>query len=283
MLFINTRPAERAISLQQLTSSELSHAPNKLQIISLPLLELVPTKLTDIERHNLDKLKTGYYQRLIVISPTAGQLGCQYLSQHSLQLTTDVTHIVNVDQIVSVGKATATTLMKYNLPSILPAVSSNEGMLEMDCLSGLDHRHSVMLWRGQGGRDLLINTLRQRGVTVDVVEWYQRQLPIQALPTYQQYLPIFTALNNRHNSAIAHVLISSRQIFLHWQTLVDSARQQSTSQAPTLKAPTLTDFHYLALGQRLATQLDKQHLSYQQLDNLQPKTIQQALLSADFT
>ncbi len=281
MLFINTRPVERANALNEgLRLMGLADT----EILSLPLLALTPVTLSEQQQVSIQRLLSAYYDVLVVVSPTAGRLGCQYLNKAIATYPQPNSSLSSCKQsvqaeVVSVGKATAKVLKQQGISTTIPNINSNEGMLALECMQKLSHRHKVMVWRGQGGRELLIDTLRQRGVQVDVIELYQRQLPPQTTDLYQQYLPKLISLKEvktaSSRSLIANVLISSGDSFQHWQTLVKQAQQHSL-HTPTPHVPTLADFHYLVLGQRLAKLIEQHQFSYQMLENLNAISVRQA-------
>ena len=91
MLLINTRPSERAAGLtQQLQAAQIS-------VLELPLLELHAQPYSDeLLRlyRQLDQAKI-----IVVVSPTAAQIGMQYLQQAEIILS----RLADV-QWVAVGK-----------------------------------------------------------------------------------------------------------------------------------------------------------------------------------
>ncbi|EXC74793.1 uroporphyrinogen-III synthase HemD family protein [Acinetobacter baumannii 1042969-1265] len=102
MLFINTRPDSRA--------AELTHAlQNKgFQVESLPLLELVAQPFSESLSQLYQQL-TGA-QAIVVVSPTAVDVGMQYLTQSGLKID-ELKHI----QWIAVGQATANRLHTMGL------------------------------------------------------------------------------------------------------------------------------------------------------------------------
>ncbi len=259
MIFINTRPVERGVAL----TNALQTSRNDIDVISLPLLETIPFPTQQINKnyfYNLSNPK-NFYNILIVVSPTSAKLGLQYLQQLQIKISGST-------KIIAVGDATAKILAEKNINVLTPKTSNNEGMLAMDCIQNLTQGDKVLIWRGQGGRKLLIETLEKKGVQVDILELYQRQLPKNTSLQYQQFLTKF----NQLKKPIASVLISSSESLQNWQNLV----QQANKNNP--KAPILSDFYYLALGERLANILENYQLNYSQLNDLQPKTILQKII-----
>lgn len=86
---------------------------------------------------------------------------------------------VNVD-IAAVGTATAHALEEKGLdPTLVPQRMDSEGLLQLPALQSV-HGKSVFILRGNGGRELLGEALRERGAEVRQVEVYRRQLPQRA-------------------------------------------------------------------------------------------------------
>ena len=80
-------------------------------------------------------------------------------------------------QVAAVGAATAKTLDEYGLePTLVPEQMDSEGLLAMPQLQDMAGK-KILIVRGNGGRELLRETLEQRGASVDYIEAYRRQVP----------------------------------------------------------------------------------------------------------
>lgn len=76
---------------------------------------------------------------------------------------------------LAVGEATAAVLREAHLPVVVPAQGFNsEAVLQLPCLSRLEDRR-VVVFRGDGGRELFAGALRDRGATVDYIAVYRRR------------------------------------------------------------------------------------------------------------
>ena len=81
-------------------------------------------------------------------------------------------------QVAAVGQGTAKLLRQLGRPAdIFPTHQYNSeallGMSELQFVSG----QQIVIFRGEGGRELLADTLRSRGATVEYIECYQRIRP----------------------------------------------------------------------------------------------------------
>jgi uroporphyrinogen-III synthase len=139
------------------------------EAVSFPLLEIKP--VTDQHRQaeirqqiqDLDQ-----YQILIFISSNAARHGLNWISRYWPQFPVGV-------EVVAVGPATASALAE--LPCQVQTSETgmlSEDILELPVLKAVAGK-KVALFRGEGGRELLADTLRDRGAQVDYVETYERQ------------------------------------------------------------------------------------------------------------
>jgi len=245
MLFINTRPDSRA--------AELTHAlQNKgVQVESLPLLELVAQPFSE-SLFQLYQQLTGA-QAIVVVSPTAVDVGMQYLAQSGLKID-ELKHI----QWIAVGQATANRLHDYGIEAHVPEVETSEGMLNLPLLHRMQKSGSVAFWRGEGGRQFMMETLQQQGIQILNFVLYRRQCPQASYSTFKHLTQ-----NSNYNLEKWLVLITSEASWKYWLELC-------------LKNNVQPDCVYLVLGPRLF-QLVKKYRDQQQayfhiiqLENLSP-------------
>ena len=197
MLFINTRPLERAEAL----SSALLNS--NIDVINFPLLELK-------EHPFSSELQYLYHQLLdasviVVVSPTAVEVGMKFLHKCKIELS-DLSQI----QWIAVGEKTAEELKKYQIESFIPSVETSEGMLQLPILDTLNKGAKVAFWRGEGGRQFMMESLRQNGMDVLNFILYERQLPEESQVQSQQLI----AMIQDKKSYIA--LITSEASWLNW-------------------------------------------------------------------
>ena len=108
---------------------------------------------------------------------------------------------VDID-IAAVGGATAQALREAGLdPTLVPERMDSEGLLALPALNAVRGK-SIYILRGNGGRELLVDTLRERGADVHPVEVYRRQIPerpvgiANLLHNWPQLAQVVTATSN---------------------------------------------------------------------------------------
>jgi uroporphyrinogen-III synthase len=80
--------------------------------------------------------------------------------------------------IAAVGASTAAALRHRGLVcDVVPAGADSESLLAMPELTGLGKGKRVLILRGEGGREVLADRLRQQGVQVIYAECYRRLRP----------------------------------------------------------------------------------------------------------
>lgn len=305
---INTRPIERAAVLTQ------HLATAGFDVVELPMLALQPCVITDTDRQLMQRWLAGDYQALVIVSPTAATLGLTMWHNivHDRQADTaatvvtaaTVTPIVSqpAGHIIAVGAATAAALCHSSVTLTeadikQPAVSNNEGLLAMPEITQLRAGDRVLIWRGLGGRRLLVDALQARGVHIDSIAWYERTLPLAARQQYQQWHhqhmraqydhanSTYTNDDTANDATISApkpiVIVSSGTAFEHWQSVVEQAAlsaADAASRAADQTVMRLSDFAYVVLGARLAEMVAAQQLPYWRVEDLAPATIALALL-----
>lgn len=197
-IFLNTRPSTRL--------ADLPKVAKLADVVQLPLLELVPRVLDKDEWGFLDKLADGDYAVLVVVSITAVECACRLLDDQILNKIKQLNQTGQLT-IVAVGKPTQTALTKLGLTAIMPPIASNESMSQMAVFLQAGR---VLFWRGVGGRVFLLDFLREQGKTVDFVNFYDRQIPLNLPQTLAKLIDTSRPLI---------VLISSEMAYRAWQAV----------------------------------------------------------------
>lgn len=239
MLFVNTRPLERASSLTQALN---------MPVLALPLLELVPCHGVYPYEQLIDT------QVIVVVSPTAAILGLQGLKANQISLK-DLQHI----QWIAVGQATAKVLDAVGMTAHIPLVETSEGMLDLPILKNQAIKQ-IAFWRGKGGRQFMMHQLAQQGISILNFCLYERKLPQASECVFQNSL---RQLEQEKNIIVC---ISSEASWLNWLSLCQ--------KTPHL----ITKCLYLTLGDRLTKLIQKNSsLHVQKIVSLKPHVIQQAV------
>lgn len=159
-----TRPAEESAGL----ATELAN--EGVASASLPLLAIEPLPFTAPQRELMSRLNS--FAAVIVVSKPAARLGLELLRQAGPGLPTPCWF--------SVGGGTAAVLQQQGLTVNYPAAGDDsEALLELPALQAAlgAKGASVLILRGEGGRELLAERLRERGVRVEYLQLYRRTLP----------------------------------------------------------------------------------------------------------
>ena len=299
---INTRPVERAAPLtEHLQAAGMS-------VIDMPMLTLEARSTTEQDMGLMRQWFAGDYQALVIVSPTAAASGlsvwqaleherhAQKSSENaSQQKETGFTGLEAPSHLIAVGEATAAVLNGAKLAAssyqvLQPLIANNEGMLAMPEIDSLQAGDKLLVWRGLGGRRLLVDTLQARGVHIDSIAWYERKMPADAMTQYEQWQMQFLTQQSLQQTTTAVapqkpiVIVSSGTAFEHWEAIVKAVaakvvESKSSMDKPTHPALQLNDFAYVVLGARLANMVARQQLSYWRVEDLAPATILAAIHS----
>lgn len=179
---------------------------------SLPLLEIEALEETAEQRSLLRELDG--YCAVIVVSKPAARLGLE-------RLRGDWPRPPAGPRWFSVGAATAQILDDYLAPhgqrATYPAAGDDsEALLALADLERVlaVPNPRVLILRGEGGRELLAETLRGRGARVDYLQLYRR-----VLPSY----PAGSLLQRVRGERLNALLVSSAQSLEHLQQLAGAA------------------------------------------------------------
>ncbi len=203
-----TRPAQQAGPLiQQLQAAGADPW-------SFPLLEITVCTTPQLEQL-ISQLEQ--FDLAIFVSPNAVRYGVEAVTQHrawpeSLRLA-------------AIGKGSARELeTRLGRPAdIVPACGSDsEALLENVELQDVSGKH-VVIFRGRHGRELLADTLRERGARVEYAEVYERQRP------KVDTAPLNTALAAGH---IDVILITSNEALENLLSMVEPANLNALYPIP---------------------------------------------------
>ncbi len=203
-----TRPAHQAENLVRLIESAGG------TVYPFPTIEIVPPHDLQPAINQIQQLER--FDILLFISANAARIGMELITQH-LSLPDTL-------QIAAVGKATTRALEQAGVNvDILPTKRfDSEGLLATAELQQVEGKH-ILIVRGEGGRELLAKTLRQRGAEVSYAEAYRRTVPeLNPAPILQAW----------QQQAIHAAVITSNQSLDNLLQMVGEAGQQPLRQTP---------------------------------------------------
>jgi uroporphyrinogen-III synthase len=192
---------------------------------SIPMLEIQPIEsgpaAQQIKNHILD---FDQYQHAIFVSQNAVQLGCDWLENYWPQLPLGARYY-------GIGAATGRALTDRGVLAEIGGHSmDSETLLALPALRSLKDER-VLIFRGQGGRTLIGDTLRQRGARVDYCELYRRCLPSRAraqLAHCAQQPDAITVHSGETLANLAACIANSARIDLKQAALVCPSRRVAT-------------------------------------------------------
>jgi len=169
LILLVTRPLTQAQNMLQLLESKQAIT------VHFPVMHI--STADDIQNAQEKFRRVKEYDTLIFISANA----VHYAINSASELGIDFKHC----DLAAVGPATMNALEANDYSvSIIP----NNGFSSEDLLADIAFKEvkdkKILIIRGQGGRELLFDTLHSRGAIVEYAEVYQRQLPKQRNPIH---------------------------------------------------------------------------------------------------
>ncbi len=160
-----TRPKHQAVALCQMLEEHGALA------VCLPVIEIEAMALSQKMASLMDDIQCIHFA--IFISPNAVEHGLATLLAHG--------EIPDTLKLVTIGKASAQKMQQLlgRAPDIYPIEQYNsEALLALDHLQAEQVNHkNIIIFRGEGGREHLATSLKNRGAKVDYIEVYRRKLP----------------------------------------------------------------------------------------------------------
>ncbi|MCB1967012.1 MAG: uroporphyrinogen-III synthase [Candidatus Accumulibacter sp.] len=140
-----------------------------------PLLEISPADDPEPLQSAIARLET--YSLAVFISPNAVEYSVPAILAGG-GWPADL-------QAVAIGQGSVAALAAYGISNTLAPLErfDSEALLELPALQRADvSGRRVVIFRGNGGRELLADGLRERGAEVDHVSCYRRSAPATAAP-----------------------------------------------------------------------------------------------------
>lgn len=161
-----TRPIRQAAGLVDLIEQQGGEA------LLFPVIEISPTSFEQLAAWNPQQTHW-----LVFVSRNAVEY---FLQAYAQPLPVHI-------KLVAAGEGTAQAMREHGLKVALQPELSNgsEGLLQLPEWQQMDQQQVVIV-RGEGGRELMADTLRARGATIKYLEVYRRQLPSVSAELKQQ-------------------------------------------------------------------------------------------------
>ncbi|MGB8516913.1 MAG: uroporphyrinogen-III synthase [Gallionella sp.] len=218
-----TRPRDQAQALAQ-AIEKAGGIP-----IRFPLLDISPVTNTKTLHEQLSRLAT--FDMAIFISPNAVHYGMAAMAAVNGKLP---------PHVATVGKSSALALSKFGIKNILVPSErfDSEGLLALPELSDVAHQ-KILILRGDGGRELLGDTLTARGATVEYAECYQRGKSHWGMADLLRELPdVITvtsseALTYLHQMLCQNIALLATPLFVPHPRIAALAQQQGWTKIIT--------------------------------------------------
>ncbi|HEU0219549.1 MAG TPA: uroporphyrinogen-III synthase [Gallionella sp.] len=194
-----TRPREQAAPLARCIE-QAGGIP-----LLFPLLDIAPPQDSQTLHEQVSRL--AQFDLAIFISPNAVQYGMAAIRSAGV--------LPPALKIAAVGQGSAKALRELGITGVIVPVErfDSEGLLALPELQNVAGWR-VLIFRGDGGRELLGDTLRARGATVEYVACYRRSKPQQDIAALLEAAP--DVLTVTSSEALDHL----------WQMLGDARRDR---------------------------------------------------------
>jgi len=187
-----TRPKHQVAKLNQLILA------NSGISVNFPVIDIQESPLSDIERLCLQKIESFDYVFFISVNAV----------NFALQAINGKIDRLQKTKVVAVGKATADALIEKGITQVLTPEQgfNSEAILMMTEFQSLANTR-CLIFRGDGGRELLATKLKERGAQVDYIEVYQKLSTKPDTKDVSQYL-----LNNELAAVLIYSVVSLNKL-----------------------------------------------------------------------
>ena len=220
-----TRPSHQAQSLVTKIEAVGGH------VTSLPTIEIIASHgkiLDDVIRHLAD------FDIAIFISVNAVEQGLARINALQQSLPQQLT-------LACVGPASANALQElgHNVAIVPTKIFNSESLLAHHAFQSVAGKR-IVIFRGEGGRELLATTLRERGATVEYAECYRRRQPKSDTKTVE---------SDWENGNIDLVVVTSGEGLKNLHSMLSSVGKRLLANTPviTVSERTLIAAQELAL------------------------------------
>lgn len=214
-----TRPRDQAVQLAQ-RIEQAGGIPLLFPLLNITAVQDTKTLLEQIAR-------LGQFNLAIFISPNAVHYGMAAIKA--------VATIPTSLKIATVGQGSAKALRELGFVDVIVPTErfDSEGLLALPELQNVAGWR-VIIFRGDGGRELLGDTLKARGATVEYATCYQRSKPQQDAGALVSAAP--DAITVTSSEALAYLwqmldaetqlILRDTPLFVPHQRIAELARQQ---------------------------------------------------------
>ena len=192
-----TRPRDQAAALAQGIEQAGGIA------VLFPLLDITPVADAQILREQIARLPD--FDLAVFISPNAVQYGMAAVA---------AAHGVLPRQVATIGRSSAQALRNAGVATVIAPTEryDSEGLLALPQLAQMKNRR-VIVFRGDGGRELLGDTLKARGATVEYATCYQRSKTAQDIGVLLRERPdIITVTSSEALAYLREMLADSTSL-----------------------------------------------------------------------
>ncbi len=231
-----TRPAKQAGPLCQLIEAKGGKA------ISFPSLEILEVQQTEKTASIAKRLHL--FDIAVFISTNAVEGAARLIGD---TLPTKL-------KLVAVGNSSRKAIeQQWRQPVLCPDSGANsEALLAMTELQQIEGRN-ILIFRGQGGRELLAQTLTQRGATVEYAEVYRRIRPAGDLEQLRHRCPAIDLISATSNESLQNLYDMAanneqRDWLLSSQLIVISERTAQLAQQLGFRLPAIISKQSSDLG-----------------------------------
>jgi len=218
-----TRPRDQAVLLAQ--RIELAGGTPLL----FPLLEIAPVQDAKALHEQISRL--SQFNLAVFISPNAVKYGMEAIRAEGT--------LPPLLKIATVGQGSAKALHESGITNVIVPTESfdSEGLLNLPELRNIDGWR-ILIFRGDGGRELLGDTLRERGATVEYATCYRRSKPQWEAGALLDAAPdVITVTSSEALAYLWQILGNGRKgslsgipLFVPHKRIAELARQQGWQQ-----------------------------------------------------
>ena len=218
LIVLITRPSNQADALRRAIESDGA------KVLSLPLIEIKALNGVQAIQDLKDKvLQLDCYQSLIFVSNNAVRFGGEVINNYWPQVPLSV-------NVIAVGPTTAEAASERFICKVTQPSNgmTSEDILRLPQLQDVSGQ-KIGIVRGQGGRELLADTLRERGAIVDYLEAYSRS-PIDYTSAdvcnrlCEAGVNVLTVSSGESLDRLTHLLADNRKKLQQLNLLVPSQR-----------------------------------------------------------